>query len=65
MKRQGKLCPLNDIETVYDELLVSQFFDDIELVVLPAKFPAPKYLTYKGTKDHMAHIIHFKMTMLS
>lgn len=58
-----KLHPLNDIKTICDQLSMSPFFDDIELVVLLLNFLPPKCPPYKRTKDPMAHVIHFKMVM--
>lgn len=39
------------------------FFDDVEQVVQPSKFFASKCPTYKGIKDLMVHVIHFKVAM--
>lgn len=35
--------------------------NEIEHIVPPSKFLGPKCSAYKGTKDLVAHIAHFKM----
>lgn len=32
-------------------------------MIPPPKFSVPKFLTYKGTKTLMTHVIHFKIAM--
>lgn len=64
MKSQGKLCPWTDTKSMCNQLLTSPFFDDIELVIKPPKFLALKFPTYKRTNDHVAYVIHFKITMI-
>lgn len=55
---------MNDTEVIYDQLVVSLLFDDIVLMVPIAKFSTPKFLNYKGVKDPITYIIHFKMAMV-
>lgn len=63
LKNKGKLLPLNDIDTMCDQLSMSSFSNDIKLVVPPLKFFALKCPFYKKTKDLVAYVIHFKMIM--
>lgn len=51
------------ISKQYVQLSIFPFSNNIELVVPPPKFSTLKCLTCKGIKDHLVHVIHFKMVM--
>lgn len=61
LKKQGKGCPLNDIEAICDQLSAFPFSNDIKLMVPPPKFWVLKCPPYKGMNDHVAYVINFKM----
>lgn len=63
LKNQGNLHPMNDIKLCVTNCECPSFSNEIEMVVLTLKFFSQKCHPYKRMKDHIAHVIHFKMVM--
>lgn len=64
-KKQDKGKSGHDIDREYEQLSVSSFSDEIERRKPLIKFNAPKFLDYKGTKNLVTHVLHFKKAIAS